>query len=106
MADRPNRPQIKYVYGELTEANEEQRWRDAMTRERHGVTQIERVMRGEEKPADLAADIAHLRKIGVLAPEAEAALGGMAGLSFGACVEIAAQLQGQKDDLRAFYGAD
>jgi putative nucleotidyltransferase with HDIG domain len=43
---------------------------------------------------------------GVLAPEAEAALAGMAGLSFGACVEIAAQLQGQKDDLKVFYGAD
>jgi putative nucleotidyltransferase with HDIG domain len=43
---------------------------------------------------------------GVLAPEAEAMLGGMAGLTFGACVEIAAQLQGQKDDLRVFYGAD
>jgi len=28
------------------------------------------------------------------------------GLSFGALVEIAAQLQGQKDDLRIFYGAD
>ncbi len=43
---------------------------------------------------------------GVLAPEAEAVLAGAAGLSFGACVEIAAQLQGQKDDLRVFYGAD
>jgi putative nucleotidyltransferase with HDIG domain len=43
---------------------------------------------------------------GILAPEAEAALAGMAGLPFGACVEIAAQLQGQKDDLRVFYGAD
>jgi putative nucleotidyltransferase with HDIG domain len=43
---------------------------------------------------------------GVLAPEAEAVLSGAAGLSFGACVEIAAQLQGQKDDLRIFYGAD
>jgi putative nucleotidyltransferase with HDIG domain len=43
---------------------------------------------------------------GVLAPEAEAVLAGAAGLSFGACVEIAAQLQGQKDDLRIFYGAD
>jgi putative nucleotidyltransferase with HDIG domain len=43
---------------------------------------------------------------GVLAPEAEAALAGAAGLSFGALVEIAAQLQGQKDDLRVFYGAD
>jgi putative nucleotidyltransferase with HDIG domain len=43
---------------------------------------------------------------GVLAPEAEAALEGMPGLSFGACVEIAALLQGQKDDLRIFYGAD
>lgn len=43
---------------------------------------------------------------GVLAPEAEAGLDGLAGLSFGACVEIAAQLQGQKDDLRVFYGAD
>jgi putative nucleotidyltransferase with HDIG domain len=43
---------------------------------------------------------------GVLAPEAEAVLSGAAGLSFGACVEIAAQLQGQKDDLRVFYGVD
>ncbi|MCC6765382.1 MAG: HDOD domain-containing protein [Deltaproteobacteria bacterium] len=43
---------------------------------------------------------------GVLAPEAEAVLGGLGGLSFGTCVEIAAQLQGQKDDLRVFYGAD
>lgn len=43
---------------------------------------------------------------GTLAPEAEAVLAGMPGLSFGACVEIAAQLQGQKDDLRTFYGAD
>jgi putative nucleotidyltransferase with HDIG domain len=43
---------------------------------------------------------------GVLAPEAEAVLGGTAGLSFGAWVEIAVQLQGQKDDLRAFYGVD
>jgi putative nucleotidyltransferase with HDIG domain len=43
---------------------------------------------------------------GVLAPEAEAVLGGASGLGFGACVEIAAQLQGQKDDLRVFYGAE
>lgn len=43
---------------------------------------------------------------GVLAPEAEAVLTGAPGLTFGACVEIAAQLQGQKDDLRVFYGAD
>lgn len=43
---------------------------------------------------------------GVLAPEAEGVLSGAAGLSFGTCVEIAAQLQGQKDDLRVFYGAD
>lgn len=43
---------------------------------------------------------------GVLAPEAEAVLSGVPGLGFGACVEIAAQLQGQKDDLRVFYGAD
>src|SRR6185369_8329535 len=43
---------------------------------------------------------------GVLAPEAETTLAGAAGLSFGALVEIAAQLQGQKDDLRVFYGAD
>jgi putative nucleotidyltransferase with HDIG domain len=42
---------------------------------------------------------------GALAPEAEAVLGGASGLTFGACVEIAAQLQGQKDDLRSFYGA-
>ena len=43
---------------------------------------------------------------GVLAPEAEAVLSGIPGLGFGACVEIAAELQGQKDDLRIFYGAD
>ncbi len=43
---------------------------------------------------------------GVLAPEAEASLAGACGLTFGTCVEIAAQLQGQKDDLRVFYGAD
>jgi putative nucleotidyltransferase with HDIG domain len=43
---------------------------------------------------------------GVLAPEAEAVLAGAAGISFGAFVEIAAQLQGQKDDLKVFYGAD
>ena len=43
---------------------------------------------------------------GVLAPEAATVLAGAVGLSFGAWVEIAAQLQGQKDDLRAFYGVD
>ncbi len=43
---------------------------------------------------------------GVLAPEAEALLAGGSGLTFGACVEIAAQLQGQKDDLKVFFGAD
>jgi len=43
---------------------------------------------------------------GVLAPEAEAALANMPGLSFGRCAEIAALLQGQKDDLRIFYGTD
>ena len=43
---------------------------------------------------------------GVLSPDAEAVLGGAPGLTFGACVEIAAQLQGQKDDLKVFYGAD
>src|SRR6185436_12613297 len=75
-SDHTNRPEIKYVYGELTDANDEGRLRDAMTRERHGVTQVERVMRGEEKPADIAADIAHLRKIGVMAPEAEKHLRG------------------------------
>lgn len=42
---------------------------------------------------------------GVLAPEAEATLSEGGLLSFGACVEIAALLQGQKDDLRVFYGA-
>lgn len=41
---------------------------------------------------------------GVLAPEAEAALADGGPLSFGDCVEIAALLQGQKDDLRIFYG--
>jgi hypothetical protein len=41
---------------------------------------------------------------GVLAPEAEAALGAGGPLSVGDCVEIAALLQGQKDDLRIFYG--
>src|SRR2546421_4217366 len=75
-SDHTNRPVIKYVYGELVEGNEEQRYRDALTRERHGATQVERVMRGEEKPADIAADIAHLRKIGVMAPEAEKYLRG------------------------------
>jgi CO/xanthine dehydrogenase Mo-binding subunit len=71
-----NRPQIKYVYGELVETTEEGLLRDGWTRERHGVTQIERVMRGEEKPADLAADLAKLRKAGVLSPEIERSLRG------------------------------
>jgi putative nucleotidyltransferase with HDIG domain len=43
---------------------------------------------------------------GALAAEAEAVLGSVPGLGFAGCVEIAAQLQGQKDDLRVFYGAD
>lgn len=43
---------------------------------------------------------------GELAPEAAAVLDGCGGFSFAAAVEIAAQLQGQKDDLRVFYGAD
>jgi putative nucleotidyltransferase with HDIG domain len=42
--------------------------------------------------------------VGVLAPEAEAALAAGGPLSFGDCVEVAALLQGQKDDLRVFYG--
>jgi putative nucleotidyltransferase with HDIG domain len=57
---------------------------------------------------NLANRLVHWTDIdqGVLAPEAEGVLSGAAGMSFGTCVEIAAQLQGQKDDLRVFYGAD
>ncbi|MEO6027292.1 MAG: HDOD domain-containing protein, partial [Candidatus Binatia bacterium] len=56
---------------------------------------------------NLANRLVHWTDIeqGVLAPEAEAALSEGGVLSFGACVEIAALLQGQKDDLRVFYGA-
>jgi xanthine dehydrogenase molybdenum-binding subunit len=57
---------FKYVYGELVEATEEGLQRDAWTRERHGVSQVERALRGEESPADLEADLARLRQQGVL----------------------------------------
>ena len=45
---------------------------------------------------------------GELAPGAEAELATVAavGLSLGDCAEIAAVLQGQKDDVRRFYGGD
>jgi putative nucleotidyltransferase with HDIG domain len=56
---------------------------------------------------NLADRLVHWTDIeqGVLAPEAEATLAEGNLLSFGACAEIAALLQGQKDDLRVFYGA-
>src|SRR5918996_4049157 len=68
---------FKYVYGELVEATEEGLQRDAWTRERHGVSQVERALRGEESPADLEADLGRLRQQGVL-PDARRA-GGLTG---------------------------
>ena len=59
---------FKYVYGELVEQTEEGLYRDALTRERYGVSQVERRLRGEELPADKEADLARLRTLGVLPP--------------------------------------
>lgn len=57
---------------------------------------------------NLANRLAHWTDMseGVLGPEAEAELTtlSLAGLSFESCVDIVATLQGQKDDLKTFFG--
>jgi len=57
---------------------------------------------------NLANRLVHWTDIeaGALAPEAETELAalGVESLPFEACVEVVAQLQGQKDDLRTFFG--
>jgi len=57
---------------------------------------------------NMANRLAHWTDLGdgVLAPEAESELTSLslAGLSFEDCVDIAANLQGQKDDLKTFFG--
>lgn len=68
MAEIAKAASIRYVQGELVEATPEMIEREARSRERTGVAQIERVMRGEERPADVARDRAALRAAG-LEPE-------------------------------------
>lgn len=65
---RVTRPvSIRYVQGNLVERDEQMLEREQRSRERTGVAQIERVMRGEEVAANVTRDRAALRAAG-LAP--------------------------------------
>ncbi len=63
---------------------------------------------GSSDVVNVANRLAHWTDMndGALAPEAETELTtlSLAGLSFENCVDIAASLQGQKDDLKTFFG--
>ena len=62
---RDTRPfSIRYTQGELVETAPEQVEREQRSRERTGVAQVERVMRGEEVAADVTRDRAKLRALG------------------------------------------
>lgn len=72
MADNTNTNAIKtgapidYTQGELIAPTPEAIAREQASRERTGVAQIERVMRGEELPADAEGDRARLTALGLL----------------------------------------
>lgn len=68
---------IKFVRGDLVNPTPEQLEREMMSRERHGIAQIERRIRGEEVPADREADLARLKALGVL-PEVRRGVPGTA----------------------------
>lgn len=57
---------IKYVRGTLVNPTPEQAEREEASRERHGVEQIYRRMRGEEIPGDYEADRAELKALGLI----------------------------------------
>jgi CO/xanthine dehydrogenase Mo-binding subunit len=59
------RPHINYVHGELLTTDPLILERERQSRDRNGISQIERVMRGEETPADVARDRAKLRSRGI-----------------------------------------
>jgi xanthine dehydrogenase YagR molybdenum-binding subunit len=63
----PSQPfPIHYERGEIIDPSPEQLEREMWSRERHGVEQIYRRMRGEETPADREADLQRLAKLGLL----------------------------------------
>ena len=57
---------IKYERGNLVNPTPEQAEREEASRERHGVEQIDRRMRGEEIPADPDLDRAELKALGFI----------------------------------------
>lgn len=59
------RPAIRYVHGDLVTTDAELLKREADSRERNGINQIERVMRGEETPANAERDRARLLNQGI-----------------------------------------
>ncbi len=73
MADSTRPSRISYVQGDMIEADPQLLERERNSRLRTGVDQIERVMRGEELPANIAADRASMRRQGI-APVAKADL--------------------------------
>ncbi|HEY5476629.1 MAG TPA: molybdopterin cofactor-binding domain-containing protein [Tepidiformaceae bacterium] len=56
---------IRYVHGELVTTDAQLLQREADSRERNGINQIERVMRGEETPANVERDRARLLNKGI-----------------------------------------
>ena len=62
MAEFSPQAAIRYTQGELVEGDAQRHEREKHSRERTGVAQVERVMRGLEKPANAAADRAELNK--------------------------------------------
>lgn len=61
---------IKYTHGELVDPTPEALERDAWARERTGVSQVERVMMGLERPADAVRDRELITKaLGPMAPK-------------------------------------
>src|SRR5437870_3217229 len=57
---------IKYVRGDLIDPTPEQLAGEMAARDRYGIAQIERRIRGEEEPADIAADRLKLKQAGFL----------------------------------------
>ena len=65
MADNSRRFPGTYEQGQLVSTDPMLIEREAWSRDRTGVSQVERVMRGEESPADVARDRAALRAQGI-----------------------------------------
>ncbi|HLZ71503.1 MAG TPA: xanthine dehydrogenase family protein molybdopterin-binding subunit [Dehalococcoidia bacterium] len=67
---RPGRRTIDYVYGDLLSTHALHQQREIESKDRTGISQIERVLSGEERPADVERDRERLRGLGALGPQA------------------------------------